>query len=305
MIRSSIAYAESAEKARLDPRPPARPRRGLPRAGRRGAGARRAQGRAQKLKPLLAAGSRRAREATRAAAARRAAPAAAALRRRRHRDAARTPRGVPRPRGAERTRPRGRWLTARITTRVRLRATPAAGACIAAAAPRTEFGSREGGQRAAPARRLAAGDRAERPNGQPGVDPGRGARLGAVDVSLHVDRSRAPAGRHARLARDPPPAGRRRPARHGDPDAAASRSPTSCARAGRTRPTAAARSRSPATRRSCCPAGPAATAWRSTRRHTRRRSARPPRSAACAPRPPTCRRSCGSCRSARRCSSAG
>ena len=37
VMRSSIAYAESAEKGDLDPRPPARPGRGLPRAGGRGA----------------------------------------------------------------------------------------------------------------------------------------------------------------------------------------------------------------------------------------------------------------------------
>ena len=42
VIRSSIAYAESAERALLDPRPPARPGRRLPGAGRRGPRAHRA-----------------------------------------------------------------------------------------------------------------------------------------------------------------------------------------------------------------------------------------------------------------------
>ena len=52
----SIAYAESAERARLDPRPPARPRRRLPRARRRGARAPRAGDARERVASLHAAG---------------------------------------------------------------------------------------------------------------------------------------------------------------------------------------------------------------------------------------------------------
>ena len=51
VIRSSIAYAESAEKREVDPRPPAGPRRGLPGAGRRAAQAHRARRTAAQAAP--------------------------------------------------------------------------------------------------------------------------------------------------------------------------------------------------------------------------------------------------------------
>ncbi len=53
-IRASIAYAESAERARLDPRLPARPRRRLPARGRRAAAPARAQGRSQAARAVAA-----------------------------------------------------------------------------------------------------------------------------------------------------------------------------------------------------------------------------------------------------------
>jgi lipoprotein-anchoring transpeptidase ErfK/SrfK len=95
-----------------------------------------------------------------------------------------------RPAGkAQPERPRGRWLTARVTAPVTLRATPG-GRRLERLRPRTEFGSpkvlsvlrRRGGwlQVLAP----------ERPNHRPAWIAASRARLGAVDVSIHVDRSR-------------------------------------------------------------------------------------------------------------------
>jgi L,D-transpeptidase catalytic domain len=87
-------------------------------------------------------------------------------------------------------RPEGRWLTARITRPVRMRSAPGSRRLRARLRPRTEFGSpkvvsvlrRRGGwlQVIAP----------ERPNRRPAWIPASAARLGAVDVSIHVDRSR-------------------------------------------------------------------------------------------------------------------
>ena len=84
--------------------------------------------------------------------------------------------------------PEGRWPTARVLRRTALRATPA-GRRVGRLRPRTEFGSpkvvsvlrRRGGwlQVVVP----------ERPNGRPGWIRAAAARPGAVDVSLHVDRS--------------------------------------------------------------------------------------------------------------------
>jgi hypothetical protein len=87
-------------------------------------------------------------------------------------------------------RPHGSWLTARITRRVRLRAAPGGRRLRAQLRPRTEFGSpkvvgvlrrRHGWLRVVAA---------ERANGRPAWIPEDAARLGAVDVSIHVDRSR-------------------------------------------------------------------------------------------------------------------
>ena len=71
VVRASIAYAESAERATLDPRPPARPRRGLPRARRRSARApaRLRQRRASALAPARSELARRRRPAARTARA--------------------------------------------------------------------------------------------------------------------------------------------------------------------------------------------------------------------------------------------
>jgi hypothetical protein len=87
------------------------------------------------------------------------------------------------------TQPRGRWLTARITTAVRMRVSPGGAPVGRKLRPRTEFGSpkvvsvlrRRGGWLQVIA--------AERPNRHPAWIPAAAARLGAVDVSLHVDRS--------------------------------------------------------------------------------------------------------------------
>jgi hypothetical protein len=94
----------------------------------------------------------------------------------------------PRADGGEQA-PDGRWLTARLTERVRLRATPG-GRPLERLRTRTEFGSpkvlgvvrRRGGwlQVATP----------ERPNGRHGWIPAASARLRGTDLSIHVDRSR-------------------------------------------------------------------------------------------------------------------
>ena len=91
----------------------------------------------------------------------------------------------------ERTRPRpdGRFLTARITHRVRMRATPGGRRVGPALKRRTEFGSPK------VARVLERRDRwlrivvPERPNDRPAWIPESAARLGATDVSIRVDRS--------------------------------------------------------------------------------------------------------------------
>jgi len=86
-------------------------------------------------------------------------------------------------------RPRGRWLTARLLAPVRLRATPG-GRRLEHLAPRTEFRS----PRVLGVLRRRAGWlqvlAPERPNRRPGWIPAAKARLGAVDVSVHIDRSR-------------------------------------------------------------------------------------------------------------------
>ena len=98
--------------------------------------------------------------------------------------------------------PQGRWLTARILEPVRLRAAPG-GRRLERLTPRTEFGSRKvvsvlrrrGGwlQVVTP----------ERPNGRPGWLKASRVHLGAVDVSIHVDRSarRLTVRRDGRLVR--------------------------------------------------------------------------------------------------------
>lgn len=86
-------------------------------------------------------------------------------------------------------RPRGRWLTARLLAPTSLLAAPG-GRTLARLGRRTEFGSPRVlsvvGRRAGWLRVVAP----ERPNGRFGWIPAAGARLGATDVSLHVDRSR-------------------------------------------------------------------------------------------------------------------
>jgi hypothetical protein len=85
-------------------------------------------------------------------------------------------------------RPQGRWLTARVTAPVRLRATPG-GRRLERLRPRTEFGSPKVlgvlRRRAGWVKVLAP----ERPNHRPGWVPAARVRLGGVDVSVHVDRS--------------------------------------------------------------------------------------------------------------------
>jgi L,D-transpeptidase catalytic domain len=80
------------------------------------------------------------------------------------------------------------WATAQILRRADLRAAPG-GRVVARVGARTEFGSDRvlavTGRRGGWLRVLAA----ERPNGAAAWVPARAVRLGAVDVSLHVDRS--------------------------------------------------------------------------------------------------------------------
>jgi len=90
-----------------------------------------------------------------------------------------------RPRAAQ---PRGRWATARVLRRTTLRAAPG-GRAVGRLRPRTEFGSpkvvsvlrRRGGWL-----RVIVPERA---NGRPAWIRAAATRPGAVDVSLHVDRS--------------------------------------------------------------------------------------------------------------------
>jgi lipoprotein-anchoring transpeptidase ErfK/SrfK len=90
-----------------------------------------------------------------------------------------------RPRAA---RPQGRWATARVLRRTTLRAAPG-GRAVGRLRPRTEFGSpkvvsvlrRRGGWL-----RVVVPERA---NGRPAWIRAAATRPGAVDVSLHVDRS--------------------------------------------------------------------------------------------------------------------
>ena len=86
-------------------------------------------------------------------------------------------------------RPDGRWLTARVLAPVRLRATPH-GRRLERIRPRTEFGSPKVlsvvGRRGRWLRVLAP----ELPNHRAGWIPAARTRLGATDVSIHVDRSR-------------------------------------------------------------------------------------------------------------------
>jgi hypothetical protein len=84
--------------------------------------------------------------------------------------------------------PQGRWATARVLRRTALRATPG-GRAVGRVRPRTEFGSpkvvsvlrRRGGWL-----RVVVPERA---NGRPAWIRAAATRPGAVDVSLHVDRS--------------------------------------------------------------------------------------------------------------------
>jgi hypothetical protein len=124
--------------------------------------------------------------------------------------AARAPRPpAPTPRAftpvKERTapRPEARFLTARVVKRVRMRATPGGRGVGSALRRRTEFGSPK------VARVLKRRDGwllvvvPERPNRRPAWIPESAARLGATDVSIHVDRSarRLTVRRGARMVR--------------------------------------------------------------------------------------------------------
>ncbi len=83
---------------------------------------------------------------------------------------------------------RGRWATARLSRRVALRSAPG-GRAVGGIGPRTEFG---GPRVVSVLRRRGAWLKVvvpELPNARPGWIPAGRARLGATDVSLHVDRS--------------------------------------------------------------------------------------------------------------------
>jgi L,D-transpeptidase-like protein len=84
--------------------------------------------------------------------------------------------------------PRGRWTTARVLRATALRAAPA-GRTVGRVRPRTEFGSPKvvsvTGRRGAWLRVIVP----ERPNRRPAWIRAAATRPGAVDVSLHVDRS--------------------------------------------------------------------------------------------------------------------
>ena len=85
-------------------------------------------------------------------------------------------------------RPHGRWLTARITAPVRMRASPGGHALAARLRPHTEFGSPKVVSVLRRSRGWLEVVVPERPNGRPAWIPASAARLGAVDVSLHVNR---------------------------------------------------------------------------------------------------------------------
>ncbi len=83
---------------------------------------------------------------------------------------------------------RARWATARLSRRVALRSAPG-GRAVGGIGPRTEFG---GPRVLSVLRKRGAWLQVvvpERPNARPGWIPAGRARLGATDVSLHVDRS--------------------------------------------------------------------------------------------------------------------
>ncbi len=84
--------------------------------------------------------------------------------------------------------PEGRWKTARVIRRTRLRATPG-GRVIARIGRRTEFGSVRvlgvTGSRGRWLRVVAT----ERRDGRAGWIPASAARIGATDYAIHVDRS--------------------------------------------------------------------------------------------------------------------
>ena len=255
VIRSSIAYAESAESAKsiLDHRPDLGV--GLPRAGRRGPQARRA--RRPAAQAAAAARGRRVESCHAAAGspARRAPP----------------DRGLRRRAGAEgrarcRSRPQGEGMeeAAAAAPKPPARPLPRPPACCRApACARRPAAASCTASACAPssARRRVLGVTArrdgwlavvasERPNGRVGWIPERRVALASTNCSVHVDRS----ARRLTLRRK----GRRRSAPSRSPSAAraprrrpaASRSPTSSTPTTPARPTAAAPSRSPATRRS-------------------------------------------------------
>ena len=101
--------------------------------------------------------------------------------------------------------PEGRWATARILRRTALRAAPG-GRRVGRLRPRTEFGSRKVVSVLRRRGRWLRVAVPERPNGRPGWIRAAGTRPGAVDVSLHVDRSarRIAVRRDGRLLRRVP-----------------------------------------------------------------------------------------------------
>ena len=85
-------------------------------------------------------------------------------------------------------RPEGRWLTARITEPVRMRARPG-GRKLERLRTRTEFGSPKVVSVVEQRDGWLAVLVPERPNGRPGWIPASAAKLGGTDVSIRVDRS--------------------------------------------------------------------------------------------------------------------
>ena len=85
--------------------------------------------------------------------------------------------------------PKGRWLTARLSEPVALRARPA-GRTVARLEPRTQFGSPAVLGVVRRHRSWLLVLTSERANRGRGWIPSTGARLGGTDLSVHVDRSR-------------------------------------------------------------------------------------------------------------------
>ena len=193
---------------------------------------------------------------------------------------------------------------ARAAARRRCAPRPA-GACWPGCGQRTEFGSPSVLAVTGAARRLAARDRVRAHERRAAAGSAPAPRGSAPPTSRCA--STAPrAGstlRHGKrvLRRCRSPSAARATRRR----SAASRSPTCCGPQSPDSPVRLLRGRAVGPPdQAAARAGPAATGSRSTARRTRRRSARPPRSAACARTTATIAGArCGACRSGRRCSS--